>query len=185
MRWLMLVAAAVPEFRRAMTRLRAAEDLEDADAMRIAEIKAELDLRGVSYAGIFEGSELRKALKEARLTGKADGKILNEFNRQRAEVMADPALKVELDDSDKLSAVTGADGTVPGGLRPDELQKLMQNPEIMALLAKPEFQKIMKEAMEGGPESIAKYMDDPETRDLLQTASKLVQGAGLAPPPPG
>lgn len=144
-----------------------------------------MDLRGVGYSDIFEVSELRRRLKDARLSGKADTKILDNFNRLRAEVLVDSSKKVEADKEElrkRLDAITGSDGTVPGGLRPDEVQILLQNPEIMAMLSKPDFQKIMKEAMEGGPDALAKYMNDPEMREMLQTAARLVSNAGLIPP---
>lgn len=42
----------------------------------MSEIKAELELRGVSYAGVFERNELEALLLDARTKGKARPEIL-------------------------------------------------------------------------------------------------------------
>ena len=59
------------------------EAFEKARAMSVSEIKAELDLRGISYEGLFEKSELARALAESRASGRADPEILDNFNRQK------------------------------------------------------------------------------------------------------
>lgn len=46
----------------------------------MGEIKAELELRGVSYAGVFERNELEALLLDARVKGKARPEILEQFN---------------------------------------------------------------------------------------------------------
>merc|ERR1719217_802910 len=51
--------------------------------MKVSEIKAELDLRGISYEGLFEKAELARALAQSRSQGRADPEILNQFNRQK------------------------------------------------------------------------------------------------------
>lgn len=51
--------------------------------MKVGEIKAELDLRGVSYGGVFERAELEALLLKARVEGKARPEILDTFNQQR------------------------------------------------------------------------------------------------------
>lgn len=53
--------------------------------MKVGEIKAELDLRGVTYAGVFERSDLEILLLKARMEGKARPEILDTFNQQRWE----------------------------------------------------------------------------------------------------
>mmetsp|Transcript_25111 Transcript_25111/g.81176 ORF Transcript_25111/g.81176 Transcript_25111/m.81176 type:complete len:159 (+) Transcript_25111:436-912(+) len=40
----------------------------------------------------------------------------------------------------------------------------------------------MTDIMKNGPEAMKKYEADPEARELMQTAAKLVQDAGLTPP---
>lgn len=44
----------------------------------MSEIKAELELRGVSYAGVFERNELEALLLDARTKGKARPEILEQ-----------------------------------------------------------------------------------------------------------
>ena len=65
------------------------EAFEKARAMKVSEIKAELDLRGISYEGLYEKSELARALAESRASGRADPEILDNFNRQKMEKMMD------------------------------------------------------------------------------------------------
>ena len=65
------------------------EAFEKARAMKVSEIKAELDLRGISYAGLFEKSELARALADSRSSGRANPEILDNFNRQKMEKMMD------------------------------------------------------------------------------------------------
>jgi hypothetical protein len=57
------------------------EVLKKCKEMDVRELKAELDLRAISYAGMFDKIELATALAEARSTGKADPSILDDFNR--------------------------------------------------------------------------------------------------------
>jgi hypothetical protein len=51
----------------------------------VSEIKAELELRGISYAGMFERSELEAALLDARAKGKARPEILDQFNEAKQQ----------------------------------------------------------------------------------------------------
>ena len=51
--------------------------------MKVGEIKAELDLRGVINAGVFERPELDALLVKARVEGKARPEMLDTFNQQR------------------------------------------------------------------------------------------------------
>lgn len=51
--------------------------------MRVSEIKAELDLRGISYNDCFDKDSLEQKLVEARKSGKADPELLEKFNKQR------------------------------------------------------------------------------------------------------
>lgn len=50
---------------------------------QVSEIKAELELRGVSYAGVFERNELETLLLDARIKGKARPEILDQFNEAK------------------------------------------------------------------------------------------------------
>ena len=143
-------------------------------AMSVAEIKAELDMRGISYAGLFEKAELAKALAETRVEGRADPDILDRFNREQAERMMDAdAPKPTLDDL-PADAVAG-DGGLPGGMSPEKLQALMTNPEMMALLSNPRMQEVMKQVMEKGPSGVdPATMQDPELRELMQKLQKVL-----------
>lgn len=58
---------------------------------------------------------------------------------------------------------------------PEMIKRLMSNPDILKMLANPKFQKIMKEAAIFGPAALDKYMEDPTTRDMLQTAADLLK----------
>ena len=72
---------------------------------------------------------------------------------------------------------------VAGGLEPDEVFKLMNDPEVMAMVQKPKFQEIMADVMQGGgPMTLQKHMADPESREMLMTLTKLLQNAGMVPP---
>ena len=51
--------------------------------MRVSEIKAELDLRGVEYKDCFDKESLSQRLMEARASGKANPAILEKFNRAK------------------------------------------------------------------------------------------------------
>ena len=110
--------------------------------MRVSEIKAELDLRGISYADCFDKESLADRLVEARATGKANPEILDKFNRQKIEETF-KGEKVELKDYD-IEAAVANDGTLPGGLTPDQFKKLTSNPEIMTLLQSSKMQEAMK-----------------------------------------
>lgn len=137
--------------------------------MRISEIKAELDLRGVTYQDCFDKESLADRLVEARATGKANPEILEKFNRQKIEETFKEE-KPELTDDDIAAAVAN-DGKLPGGLTPDQFKKLTSNPEIMALLQSSKMQEAMEIMMTGGREDVEqKVKADPE---LQETIAKL------------
>jgi len=50
--------------------------------MKAQEIKAELNMRGVSWEGCYDKTDLQRLLHESRAIGKSDPKILEQFNRQ-------------------------------------------------------------------------------------------------------
>ena len=54
--------------------------------MRVSEIKAELQLRGVRFDDCFDKESLSIRLDEARATGKSDPKILDQFNKKRVSM---------------------------------------------------------------------------------------------------
>ena len=51
--------------------------------MRVSEIKAELEMRGIPYADCFDKESLAQRLKEARLSGISNPKLIDKFNKQR------------------------------------------------------------------------------------------------------
>ena len=146
------------------------DDFIAPDVMRVSEIKAELDLRGVSYSDCFDKESLVERLNEVRATGLADPKIIERYNRQKLETDFSPEKKVEIRDEDIDRAVAN-DGTLPGGLTPDMFKKLTGNPEIMELLQSTKMQEAMTLMMSGGREDLEKKLrDDPE---LQETITKL------------
>ena len=137
--------------------------------MRVSEIKAELDLRGISYTDCFDKESLAERLVEARQTGQANPEILDKFNRQKIEETF-KGEKVELKDDD-IDAAVANDGTLPGGLTPDQFKKLAGNPDIMSLLQSTKMQEAMKVMMTSGREELEeKIKSDPE---LQETIAKL------------
>ena len=53
--------------------------------MKISEIKAELDMRKVSYNDCFDRDSLEHRLNDARSSGKADPSIIDQFNKRNLE----------------------------------------------------------------------------------------------------
>jgi len=51
--------------------------------MKVAEIKAELSMRKVDFSDCFDKESLVNKLQEARMSGKADPSIIDEFNKKR------------------------------------------------------------------------------------------------------
>ena len=159
------------------------DDAKTPEEMKIGELTAELDLRGIDYSDCIEADELRAKLKDARLSGRAGKDVLDNFNKATAEAMFDKEKNPMNLSKDELEAIKGEDGAIPGGLEPDEVFKLMNDPEVMAMVQKPKFQEIMADVMQGGgPMTLQKHMADPESREMLMTLTKLLQNAGMVPP---
>ncbi len=146
-------------------------------AMKVSELKAELDLRKIGYDGLFEKEEYARRLAEARSSGRADPTLLEDFNKQSAEASFSGA--ADVDGTEMADAVSG-DGGLPGGMSPEALQSMMQNPELMALIRNPKMQEVMKAVMDGGADGAAAYMDDPEVKEMLEKWQSLAGGAGGA-----
>jgi len=115
------------------TQLRAAADddsvLRPISEMKAQEIKAELELRKISYVGCFDKTDLQNLLSDARASGKCDPAILQRFNRQVAERMTGAEATPNLDEMD-FEDMKAGDGSLPGGLSPAEMKKLTSNPEV-------------------------------------------------------
>ena len=159
------------------------DDAKTPEEMKVGELTAELDLRGIDYSDCIEADELRAKLKDARLSGRAGKDVLDNFNKATAEAMFDKEKNPMNLSKEELEAIKGEDGAIPGGLEPDEVFKLMNDPEVMAMVQKPKFQEIMADVMKGGgPMTLQKHMADPESREMLMTLTKLLQNAGMVPP---
>jgi len=145
------------------------DDLDEPGTMRVKEIKSELSLRAINHSDCFDKESLVRRLREARVAGKADPSIIDQFNKQRLEDTFQERT-LELDD-DIIEQATAADGSLPGGISPDDLKELMANPELMALLQNPKMQDVMKLMMTGGQDSLEQMMQDDE--EVYEVVTKL------------
>ena len=59
------------------------EDDTEPGQMRVSEIKAELTMRKVDFGDCFDKESLVQRLTEARLSGKGDPSIIDDFNKQK------------------------------------------------------------------------------------------------------
>uniref|UniRef100_A0A7S2UTT4 STI1 domain-containing protein n=1 Tax=Fibrocapsa japonica TaxID=94617 RepID=A0A7S2UTT4_9STRA len=151
--------------------------------MKVSEIKAELELRKISWAGVFEKEELVRLLKEAREEGRADPSIVDQFNKQIFEnrIQDDPDAASEKIpspkdlDPEQLKDWSAGDGTLPGGLTPEAAQVLMRDPEIMAMLQMPKMQEVMKKVMAEGPSAMTSMMGDPEAMSMIMKLTAAMQ----------
>ncbi len=151
------------------------DDLIAPGMMRVSEIKAELDLRKISYSDCFDKESLVERLQEARAKGLADPSILEKFNRQKLEADFDPSKKVEIQQDDVQAAVAN-DGTIPGGLTPDMFQKLIANPELMAMLQSTKMQEAMTLMMTGGRDELEKKLkEDPELQETVKKLDSIMR----------
>ena len=140
--------------------------------MRVSEIKAELDLRGIDYSGCFDKESLSECLKTARADGKANPEILDKFNKAKLEEAFNED-KLEINDEDIQKAVAN-DGTLPGGMEPEIFKSLTANPDVMALLQNPKMQEAIKIMMTEGQEGLEKAMaSDPELRAIAEKLNGL------------
>jgi hypothetical protein len=147
--------------------------------MRVSEIKSELDMRGISYADCFDKDSLAERLREARATGRANPEIIDKFNKAKLEqTFREEKLEIKEED---LQSMTANDGTLPGGLSPETFQKMVGNPELMALLQSTKMQEAMKVIMTSGPKELEEAMKaDPELQETLGKLNKVMADMGLA-----
>mmetsp|Transcript_29896 Transcript_29896/g.88862 ORF Transcript_29896/g.88862 Transcript_29896/m.88862 type:complete len:221 (-) Transcript_29896:197-859(-) len=148
---------------------------EEPGKMRVSELKAELDLRGVDYSGCFDKESLAAKLLQARATGKANPDIIDDFNKMRLdETIAGEETSISDED---IQQMVGGDGTLPGGLPPDMLKKLMSNPELTSLLQSPKMQEAMRLMMTGGQSALEKAMqEDHEVYEVVTKLNKVMEG---------
>jgi hypothetical protein len=157
------------------------EESVEPGAMRISEIKAELDLRGISYADCFDKESLVQKLLDARAAGRADPSILRKFNQQRFEQQFSKDSSAEESQSairneDVIQAAVANDGSLPGGLSPEMFQKLTSNPEIMVMLQNTKVQEAMQLIMTSGPSELERQLqEDPELREKVQKLQGLLK----------
>lgn len=138
-------------------RMAADADLDAVKAMATADIKAELELRGVDATQIFEKEDLARRLVLARTQGEADPSIIDTFNSERLErSLAEDSLDVEPDVD-----------VLPGGMSTEMVKKLSQNPQLMAVLQNSKMQEVLKEVMEFGPVAFAKYQSDADVMQMI------------------
>jgi hypothetical protein len=144
--------------------------------MRVSEIKAELELRGIAYGDCFDREALVGRLVTARAAGKADPTILERFNKQTLE-QTFAGRKVEIRDEDISQAVAN-DGTLPGGMTPDTFKTLTSNPEVMQLLSSTKMQEAMKLMMTTGRDGLEqKLRDDPELQETIRKLDQVLRSA--------
>ncbi|CAB9507918.1 expressed unknown protein [Seminavis robusta] len=160
------------------------EDEEEVEPgkMRVSEIKAELDTRGVAYDDCFDKESLDERLTAARMSGKANPELIDQFNKQRLEDQFEGRQPVDeaLSDDVLLDQAVGNDGNLPGGLSPEQFKNLVENPEVMTLLQSTKMQEAMKLVMTGGQEELEQALkDDTELRDMVGTLQSILGG------PPG
>lgn len=151
------------------------DDIIAPGKMRVSEIKSELDMRGIKYQDCFDKESLVERLEEARATGRADPAILNEFNKKKLEENFS-GKRLELDDQD-LDRIKASDGSLPGGMSPEMIKRLVGNPEIMALLQSPKTQEAMKLMMTGGREELQEAIArDPELQQVIEKLNVVMGG---------
>lgn len=147
--------------------------------MKVSEIKAELDLRKISYDGLFEKEEMARLLAESRAAGRADPTLVDEFNKASMEAAFQADEEGAGTSPIDAAQAVASDGGLPGGMSPEKLTELTQNPEIMALLRNPRMQELMKLMMEGGPEAAQEAVkDDEELREMLAKVSAITGVTG-------
>lgn len=152
------------------------EDEEDEEvepgSMRVSEIKAELELRGVRFDDCFDKESMVVRLREARSKGTADPSVVDAFaDKKKAATGGD------IKDEDIAQVVAG-DGKLPGGMSPDMLKQLMGNPELMAMLQNPKMQEAMKLMMTGGQEALEQRMaEDAEIKEMIAKLNAIMASA--------
>jgi hypothetical protein len=151
------------------------DEVVEPGKMRVTEIKGELEMRGIRFDDCFDKEAMVERLEEARATGRADPSILKDFNKKKLEENFS-GKKMEVTDED-LERIKANDGSLPGGMNPEMLKKLMGNPEIMALLQSPKMQVAMSVMMTGGREELDEaILRDPELQQVIQKLNTVMGG---------
>jgi hypothetical protein len=167
---------AIPHTWTSSAPLRVTQMPSDENDMTLDELKAELELRGVDFSDCVSKKELSDRLKQSRKSGKADPKILDQFNQNfDPSLLENDQKRAEIFDNAVLEDVSGKDGKLPGGLPPEMMKSLASDPEIMRMLQDAKMQDIMRTMMMGGPEAMKKYLSDPDAVMMLDRLSKAME----------
>ena len=124
-------------------------DRDEENSMTLDELKAELDLRNVDYSDCISKKELSDKLASSRLSGRADPKILDQFNSKEG-IEIESGEKTNVFESVDLDNLTAKDGTLPGGMSPAMMKVMASDPEIMNMLKDAKMQEMMRAMMNGG-----------------------------------
>lgn len=86
-------------------------------------------------------------------------------------------LDESMSDDALFSEAVGEDGKLPGGLSPDQMKSLVENPEILELLKSSKMQEAMQLVQTGGPDELAKAIEkDPELAQMLGMLNSIMGG---------
>ena len=68
-----------------------------------------------------------------------------QFNKQMLErkMSSEPQPELNLDEMD-LDSMMAGDGSLPGGMTPEQVKKMASNPEMLKMMANPKLQEVMK-----------------------------------------
>lgn len=158
------------------------EDVEPGK-MRVSEIKAELELRSISYTDCFDKESLVQRLRKARKEGLGDPSIFDQFNKQNLEAIfrgeSVETIVKNMEDSD-IEAAIANDGTIPGGLTPETFKKLMSTPGVYSSLSSTKFQDAMKLIMTGNHRELEKRMgEDSELCEMVLKLDSTFNSMGI------
>ena len=59
------------------------------------------------------------------------------------KMSSEPEPELNLDEMD-LDSMMAGDGSLPGGMTPDQVKKMASNPEMLKMMANPKLQEVMK-----------------------------------------
>ena len=81
------------------------DGLDDIEMMKAGEMKAELDMRGVSYVGCYDKTDLKELLLKSRAEGKADPAVIDEVSPLRMRTSSTVKFYCITSGASKLSSV--------------------------------------------------------------------------------
>ena len=178
------------------------EEIANCQAMKLGELKKELEERGVSTSSFFEKSEFVQALAEARVGGNArkSEEFVGQAEKVDAEVIMHDLLhekhKHQQQEQQKSNLFGGAAGGNPfgGGMGGTEdiaelakklaepgspiyakAQELIQNPKVLEIMTKAQSNpELLKKFYECAkkPAAFVKYINDPDVAELISELRK-------------